>query len=160
MPPPSSPSFLSLLLVLRSAVSCMHRYIFQMQRSHSHLYSHTAVCLLRPPLPLWLPGAPPERGAEPKNCLTTLCKLCVYSKARVTGLARLSTSHLLWMIKNLMLVSTSGYRGLLKKTLIIASVAHAWKAAFGSSTISCYEGKECMLVAAWYINLSFGINRL
>lgn len=39
----------------------------------------------RPPLPPLAACVPPEpRGAEPRNCLTTRCKLCVYSEAGVT----------------------------------------------------------------------------
>lgn len=108
MPPPSSPSFLSLLPLSPAGVEVGCVLYAQVDfpdaaLSFTFIFSHCCVFAETSTAPL-AAGAPPEWGAEPKNCLTTLCKLCVYSKARVTGHARLSTSHLLWMIKNLMLV--------------------------------------------------------
>lgn len=85
MPLPSSPSFLSLYLLLvpqRSAMHSFHRYIFpDAALSSTFIFSHCCVFRCETSTGCW---GPSERGAEPRKCLTTRCKLCVYREARVT----------------------------------------------------------------------------
>lgn len=154
MPPPYFPSLLSLLLVLRSSCVLYAQVDFpDAALSFTCIFSRCFVFAARPPLPHWLPGAPPERGAEPRNCLTTQCKLCVYSRARVTGHARFSTSHLLSTIEILTSVQTGGHSGAAESCIRkywMLFLLPLKKQHLSALLCLVMKEKECMLLlAAW-----------
>lgn len=86
MPLPYFPSFLSLSVSPAGVAEVSYALYAQVDfpdaaLSFTFIFSHCCVFATRPPLPHWLLG---PLGAEPRNCLATQCKLCVYSETRVT----------------------------------------------------------------------------
>lgn len=103
MPLTYFPSFLSpsLLLVSQRSAMCTGRFSRCSALFHLYILTILCVCHCRPLLPRQLLGPLGPGGAEPRNCLATQCKLCVYSGGRGhSGHPWLSPSHLLPMIKD------------------------------------------------------------